>query len=332
MSLGIAPETFTPAWSPTADTGVDSRLRGLSPISDKIAWASGSGGAVLRTVDGGASWQLVGPPGTQDLQFRDIEAFDAHNAVILSIGPGESSRVYRTTDGGATWAETFRNPDESAFYDCMAFFDDRHGAALSDPVDGYFRILSTSDGGATWSVNPTEGMPPALDGEFGFAASGTCIVAAGHKDAWFATGGGATARVFHTRDRGGSWTVAGTPIPSGPTAGIYSLAFRNPNQGLAVGGDFLTPEAAPDGAAFTRSAGRNWTIATEVPGEYRSGVAWLPFPGQRAIAVGPTGSDFTRDGGRSWTRFDTSSLDAVQCVRRTCWASGADGRIVKLAL
>ena len=35
------------------------------------------------------------------LQFRDIEAFDAINAVIpLSIGPGEVSRIYRTTNGG----------------------------------------------------------------------------------------------------------------------------------------------------------------------------------------------------------------------------------------
>jgi photosystem II stability/assembly factor-like uncharacterized protein len=333
MSVGITPDGVAPMWTPTADTGVTARLRGLSPVSDTIAWASGSAGTVLRTTDAGRSWQLVGPPETTDLQFRDIEAFDADSAVILSIGPGEASRVYRTDDGGATWTETFRNTDENAFYDCMAFFDHRRGIALSDPVDGKFRILSTSDGGRSWSVNPAGGMPAALEGEFAFAASGTCLVTAGFgKDAWFATGGGAQARVFHSRDRGRTWSVTGSPIPSGPSAGIYSLAFATPWHGLAVGGDFAVPESAPDGAAYSRDGGKTWTVSATVPGEYRSGVAFLPFGTHRAIAVGPTGSDYTRDGGRTWVRFDTSSLDSVQCVHKTCWASGADGRIVKMAL
>src|SRR5215213_6601693 len=170
MSVGITPSV--PTWTATADTGVTSRLRGLSAVSSQVAWASGSAGTVLRTVNGGGSWQQVGPPETSDLQFRDIEAFDAHHAVILAIGPGESSRVYVTSDGGASWRETFRNTDPNAFY------DRGHGLALSDPVDGKFRILSTSDGGRSWSVLPSDGMPAALEGEFAFAASGTCLTTA----------------------------------------------------------------------------------------------------------------------------------------------------------
>ena len=333
MSVGIAPQQpVTPTWSATANTGVTARLRGLSPVSDSIAWASGSAGAVLRTIDGGASWQSVGPPNTADLQFRDIEAFDAFNAVILAIGPGEASRVYRTTDGGTTWAETFRNTDEAAFYDCMAFLDHRHGLALSDPVDGKFRILSTSDGGRSWQVNPTDGMPAALEGEFAFAASGTCLVTSqkgSGRDVWFATGGGATARVFHSANRGRNWQVVDSPIPSGPAAGIFSLAFRDPRHGLAVGGDFLVPDAAPNGSAVSNDGGRTWTVTKTVPGEYRSGSSWLPWTSRTAVAVGPTGSDITYDGGQTWLRFDTSSLDSVACVNRTCWGSGANGRVVK---
>jgi len=72
------------AWHLTP-TGSTASLRGLSAVSAQTAWASGSGGTVLRTVDGGQTWQSVGPSGTADLQFRDIEAFDADHAVILSI-------------------------------------------------------------------------------------------------------------------------------------------------------------------------------------------------------------------------------------------------------
>ena len=322
----------TPSWK-LLDSGSTSRLRGLAAVSDRVAWASGTEGTVLRTVDGGRSWRSVGPPDTTDLQFRDIEAFDAQHAVALAIGEGELSRVYVTDDGGRTWSETFRNTDPAAFYDCVAFFDRRHGLALSDPVDGHFRILSTHDGGRHWVVRPTTGMPAALAGEFAFAASGTCLVAA-HAgfDAWFATGGGASSRVFHTRDGGAHWSVTGTPVPSGPSAGIYSLAFRDRWHGIAVGGDFATPTAAPDGAATSRDGGATWTVAKKVPGEYRSGAAWSSdrHSGATAYAVGPTGSDVSYDGGRTWKRFDTGSFDSVECAGHTCFASGEAGRIARL--
>jgi photosystem II stability/assembly factor-like uncharacterized protein len=335
LSVGVAPQHH-PSWTATADTGVTARLRGLSAVSAQVAWASGSAGTVLRTTNGGGSWQQVNPPDTGDLQFRDIEAFDASNAVVLAIGPGEASRVYRTTNGGSTWQETFRNTDETAFYDCMAFFDHRHGIALSDPVNGKFRILSTSDGGASWRVASDAGMPAALEGEFAFAASGTCLVTAPIGfDAWFATGGGATSRVFHSRDLGRTWTVNDTPVPSGPSAGIYSLAFRGPLHGVAVGGDFAVPESAPDGAATTRDGGRTWTVSAKEPGEYRSGAAWVPLTHDTVITVGPTGSDISYDDGKTWARFDSGSLDSADCAPwrfRACWGSGENGRIVKLRL
>jgi photosystem II stability/assembly factor-like uncharacterized protein len=332
-----------PAWT-LQNTGVTARLRGLAAVSARVAWASGTEGTVLRTVDAGRTWRRVGPAGTTDLQFRDIEAFDADHAVALSIGAGDLSRVYVTGDGGRTWAETFRNDDPAAFYDCMAFFDRRHGLALSDPVGGKFRILSTADGGRHWRVLPPEGMPAALDGEFAFAASGTCLVtarsddrAAGSDDraAWFATGGGAAARVFRSTDRGATWAAVATPVPSGPTAGIYSLAFRDRRHGLAVGGDFTTPTTAPNGAATSQDGGVTWIAAKTVPGEYRSGVAWLPATDRAALAVGPTGSDISYDAGRTWVRFDTGSFDAVACAGRGswdggCWASGEHGRVARL--
>jgi photosystem II stability/assembly factor-like uncharacterized protein len=339
MSVVLALVTMTavtgftrpgPSWT-VVDTGSTARLRGLSAVSGRVAWASGSGGTVLRTVDSGRTWAQVGPPDTADLQFRDIEAFDAHHAVALSIGEGEQSRVYVTDDGGRHWTETFRNTDPAAFYDCVAFFDRRHGLALSDPVGGKFRILSTRDGGRSWRVLPTAGMPDALAGEFAFAASGTCLTAT-RGDAWFATGGGASSRVFHSRDGGLTWSVTATPVPSGPTAGIYSLAFRDRWHGIAVGGDFAAPTTAPDAAATTRDGGATWVGARREPGEYRSGAAWRSSHGNTAFAVGPTGSDVSYDGGRTWTRFDTGSFDSVSCTRDgACWASGENGRAAKLS-
>jgi photosystem II stability/assembly factor-like uncharacterized protein len=314
-------------------TGTDARLRGLDAVSRDVAWTSGSEGTVLLTLDGGQTWQDVSPPGTEELEFRDVEAFNADTASILSIGTGEDSRIYRTTDGGQTWALSFQNTDENAFYDCMDFFDRRRGLALSDPVDGKFRIIATDDGGLSWTVVPNVGMPPALPGEFAFAASGTCLVTGPGSNAWFATGGSTEARVFHSTDGGVTWSVATTPIHSDESSGIFSLAFADAEHGLAVGGDFAQPDVAEDAAALTSDGGATWDLIEDPPGGYRSGSAWVtPLP-KIAIVVGPTGSDVSTDRGQTWTLFDEGSFDSVDCApHRACWASGEQGRVARLVI
>ncbi|MGW6406821.1 WD40/YVTN/BNR-like repeat-containing protein [Streptomyces vinaceus] len=316
------------------ETGKDARFRGLAAVSRSTAWVAGTKGTVLRTVDGGRSWRDVSPPGAvaEGLELRDIEAFDARRAVALSIGEGEASRVLRTEDGGATWTETFRNPDPRAFYDCLTFFDSRHGLAMSDPVDGRFRILSTDDGGRNWSVLPSTGMPDALPGEAGFAASGQCLASAGPRDAWLATGGGAAGRVLHSSDRGRTWRAAASGIPAGdPAKGVFALAFRDRRTGLAVGGDYRTGEASPRAAAVSADAGRTWRPASVPPPGYRSGAAWLPHLRTAALAVGPTGTDVTTDGGRTWRPLAPGSFDTVTCAGDGgCWAAGEKGRVGRL--
>jgi photosystem II stability/assembly factor-like uncharacterized protein len=320
-----------PSWS-LKDTGADVRFRGLAAVSHKAAWVAGSKGTVLRTADGGGSWRNVSPPGAGELEFRDIEAFDSRRAVVLAIGEGEASRVFRTEDGGASWTESFRNTDPKAFYDCVTFFDSRHGLAMSDPVDGKYRILSTGDGGKSWKVLPNAGMPAALPGEAAFAASGQCLVSSGPRDVWLATGGGATARVLHSADRGLNWTVAESTVPAGdPARGVFGLAFRDRAHGIAVGGDYRAGQASPNAGAVSGDGGRSWQQSKTPPPAYRSGVAWLPHSRSAALAVGPTGTDLTLDGGRSWRTVDTGSYDTVDCTPDFgCWASGEKGRVARL--
>jgi photosystem II stability/assembly factor-like uncharacterized protein len=315
-----------PSWR-LLPTGSTQQFRGLAAVSHDVAWLAGTGGTVLRTSDGGRHWHDVSPPGASALQFRDIEAWDARHAVALTIGNGPDSRVFRTSDGGASWQVTFTNDNATAFYDCLAFFNPRDGLALSDPVDGRFRLIATHDGGRTWALVDPAGMPPAQPNEAGFAASGTCLVASGH-EAWIASGTGTTARVYHSRDRGRTWSVVDTPVVIGASAGIFSLDVSG-HRVVAVGGDYLAADARVDIAAASRDGGRSWRLASTMPGGYRSGVAFVGH--DSLVAVGPTGSDVSTDGGRNWTTFDTGYFDTVHRARDgAVWASGTKGRVAVL--
>ena len=333
--LGVSPAAAARpgyAWHDTP-TGTTAHFRGLSAVSATTAWVSGYtpiDGVVLRTTNRGATWQDVSPPGSAGLQFRDIEAFDADHAVTMSIGANPTDfRFYATSNGGQTWSLTFVNTEPTAFYDCMTFFDKKRGLAVSDPPDGmHFRILATSDGGLSWHISGLQ-MPAVLPGEFAFAASGQCLASDHGHRAWFGTGGSAQARVFRSDDRGVSWTVAPTPILSGPSAGIFALAFNGQQKGLAVGGDFTLPTASPDNFARSRDGGTSWSLLPGAPPEYRSGATWVD--GHTAIAVGPSGSDFSQNSGTTWHRFDDGSLDTVDCANPTaCWASVENGRVAYL--
>jgi photosystem II stability/assembly factor-like uncharacterized protein len=251
-------------WRPQ-QSGTKVQFRGLCAVSDKVCWAAGSTGTFARTADG-ENWISHQIPGLENLTFRSIKAWSANSATLLAIGAGHLSRIYHTDDGGKSWTLQFSNPDPTAFYDCIQFWDRNHGIALSDPVNGKFRILITSNGGKNWHVAPTAGMPGALTGEGAFAASGTCLVVHGSQDVWFGTGGGAVSRVFHSNDRGKTWSVSETPVPAQKaTSGVFGLLFISSKVGFAVGGDYKDSIGGSPNFATTFDGGKSWIAIGSTP-------------------------------------------------------------------
>lgn len=304
-------------------------LRGLSVVSDQVIWASGTGGTFLKTTDGGKTWKTGKVPDAEKLDFRDVEAFDANTAYLLSIGNGESSRIYKTTDGGETWKLQFKNTNEKAFFDALAFWDRNNGIAMSDPVDGHYYLLTTKDGGAIWTPVKKKNSPAALADEAAFAASGTCIIVNGRSGAFLITGGSA-ARVFRSENRGLTWSVANTEIVKGTNgSGIFSIAMRDAKNGVIVGGNYEKPTESVNNLAFTTDGGKTWSAGSGLSG-YRSGVTYLDK--LTIIAVGSTGSDRSADGGKTWKNLDKVSYNAVQAKGpKTVWAVGDKGMVARMA-
>jgi photosystem II stability/assembly factor-like uncharacterized protein len=317
-------------WTPQT-SGVTSSLRGVSAVNDRVVWASGSGATVLRTSDGGQTWQRLSVT-TDRVDFRDIDAIDERTAYVLSIGAGATSRIYKTSDAGGHWDLQFANQDPKVFLDAMSFWDATHGIAVSDSIDGQFVIFMTSDG-KTWTRMPADRLPPAQPSEGFFAASGTNIAVRGKNNVWIGTGAAAKARVLRSSDRGRTWKIAETPLLSGAHSGIYSIAFRDDRHGVVVGGTYDKESEALDNLSVTSDGGATWTLVRDhgLSG-FRSVVTYVPGKPASIFAVGPSGSDLSTDDGRTWTPvpgpgFHTFSLAPKSSVG---WGAGSQGRIAKL--
>lgn len=317
-------------------------LRGLSVVDDNVVWASGTNGRVIRTVDGGKHWSVIIVPGAAKLDFRGIRAFDQKTAVIISSGPAENgqARIYRTTDGGETWQQVFEEKRKGIFFDAVAFWDRRHGIVLSDPVDGRFALFTSEDAGLTWKQIPAESLPAALPNEGAFAASNSCLTVQGTGNVWFATGGGSVARVFHSTDRGKTWSVTETLIhPANGSSGIFSLYFEDAKNGVALVGDYTRPNASiGPNILGTSDGGLTWKSydTGDQPGVYLSSMASFWSPGKDSeIAVGTAGA-FIAEGSSQWKKELGENLNSVAATdykstgqRPIIWAIGPRGVVMR---
>ena len=331
-SLLSAPRIAGAQWRPQP-SGTDAEFRGLSVVSRTVAWASGARGRYARTTDAGRTWRVDSVPGAGTLDFRAVHAIDSRTAVLASAGDADKkqARIYRTADGGAHWTLVYSTEQKGVFLDALAFWDTRHGIALSDPVEGRFFLLTTGDGGRSWIRLAPDGIPPALQGEAAFAASGSCLTVQGPTNVWIGTGGGAKARVYRSTDRGRTWSVAETPVHAGgASSGIFSVAFRDARHGIAVGGDYQQATGNVANVALTDDSGETWRLAPGAPpNAYLSAVSYVPNS-TLVVAVGLAGTAVSSNLGESWTMIDSVSYNSVRFATGDAgWAAGPRGRIAR---
>jgi photosystem II stability/assembly factor-like uncharacterized protein len=339
--------TLTPQTS-----GTSQGLIAVSPVTSRIVWASGRGGTFVVTTDGGKNWRSGVVPGAEALQFRDVQGITDKIAYLMSIGdnPGDF-RIYKTINGGATWSLQFQNALVGAFYDCFAFWSPWRGIAHSDAVEQTFPDLRTRDGKNWRSIR--NNMPPALPGEASFSSSGTCVATQGFFNAWIATGGSSTARILATRDGGFTWNAYDTPLVSSPSAGAFTVSFRDLRHGIVGGGD-LDP-ANPNAAATAVSddGGRTWELTNKPP--VTGAIFGLSYATSAGSFAWPDGDSFpfwrhdhdqtvvitANDGGAAWTPNEGRTWYPLTGVTgywgvafsnpRAGWLVGTEGRILKIS-
>jgi len=355
--------TLTPQNSNTSNL-----LIAVSPVDENVVWAVGTNSTFVVTTDGGNTWRagVVPTQNAAEVQLRDVQGVSADVAYVMSIGnfPGEFA-IYKTTDGGSTWTMQFQNQLVGAFYDCMAFWTPTNGIAHSDSVNGVFPDIITTDG-LTWQ-SIANNMPPALPGEASFSSSGTCVATQGSSNAWIATGASDIARILATTDGGNTWNAYDTPLHSSPTAGGFSVAFRDASNGMLGGGDLapVNPLQAAQ-TAISSDGGQTWQLTNHPPlvyaifclsylsnttgvgggGQHEVRREMKPVAGRRVSKQG--GTDYTRYvvitadiGGAAWSPDEGTTWNILPGVTgywavafanpQNGWMVGTNGTILKVS-
>lgn len=305
-------------------TGVS--LRGLSVVSQKTIWASGSNGTVGISTNGGKTWRFFVVPGYESRDFRDIEAFDASTAILLAVG--EPAIILKTTNGGKSWLKVYENKSPGMFLDAMEFWNKKYGFVIGDPVKARFFVARTIDGGSKWQDIPFDKRPLADSGEACFAASGTNVRALDKNQACFVSGG-SRSRLFW---KGAAITL---PILQGrETQGANSVSIwqngNNAHHIIITGGDFKADSLRIGNCTLSRDGGKTWIRPFNPPYGYRSCVEFISAT--RVITCGITGVDLSLDEGINWNNISAIGFHVCRKSKKgdAVFLAGEDGRIGKI--
>ncbi len=301
------------AWIEQA-TGFAATSRGINYISivdANTVWATaydGSGNNAniqefTKTTDGGTTWTpYTINIGNSLLGVSMIHAIDANTAWLAAYptGAGQTGGIWKTTDGGTTWTRqnTATYNDASSFTNVVYFWDANNGFCQGDPIGGEFELYTTTDGGTTWNAVAGANIPNPLTGEYGYTRQ---IEVVGD-NVWFTTNNG---RIYHSTDRGYTWTVYNSPISDFGGATVNgNLSFTDGTTGIIVDNS--------SNVWKTTDAGATWTAVTTTGTIYTAGLCYIE--GTNIVFSTGTGSSYSEDGGITWNPIDAIQHTAVDFI------------------
>lgn len=241
-------------------------LEDVKWVSESKAFAIGDRGSLVRTLDAGATWEVM-----PQLITYDYKAlwFSSENIGYAAGVINNAGIIIKTIDGGDTWFELDMGIGVPNTVRSLWFIDDNIGYAGS-----FGKILKTVNGGVTWTVK-TINISYTFDSMYffdemtGFAEAGSYI--------------------YRTVDGGVTWTQ----VLSASTL-LYDLCFADANVGFCG--------YSSSGSYYkTINGGATWTLTTSgMAGAVRSVYFASPLIGYMG-----TGSERiyqTLDGGTTWTQ------------------------------
>lgn len=235
------------------------RLYDVAFASAEVAVAVGLGGTIVRSSDGGATWQRVRESGGW---LAGVAFADAKRGFAVGHAEGEERLVLRSDDGGATWREAPGLPEigAKATLRAIEFRDAQVGVAVGSGG----LVLVTTDGGLQWSARAPAGLGDAYLRALCFQG----------EELWIA---GERGLLLRSADLGA--TVVRLAVPD--DGKLMGVAFATPKVGwtTTMGGRLLA----------TQDGGASWAAIAKSDADAMTGIALRP-DAALAVAVGGGGT------------------------------------------
>jgi hypothetical protein len=284
-------------------------------VKDSIVYTANSNGALYATnLKTKSTVNLL-----MDRKFEEMRDIEFSGKEILGLQSGSFGMLARTD---STKFIEFILPDSNmwagTFLDGMDILNNS-GFIMGDPKKGFFSLYYSEDAGIVWKE--CEGKVAAIDGEAGFAASGTNVQVLNDSTYYFVSGG-RKSRFFKTSNKGKTWQISSLPYMPSMSSGAFSIHMFSEKEGVIVGGDFKNPELNLNISFFTDDGGKFWINSEIQPRGYRSCVT---IQNGVFYTCGTNGLDYSKDSGKTWIPFANGKFYALFSDGLSLFATAENG-------
>lgn len=261
--------------------------------------------------------------GVSMAEIRDLEK---STEGLLAMKSGATGRLLKVQHNSESYIDTIFF--DSVFLDVFDFTANGVGVMMGDPVGGYFSLYCSYNYGKTWIS--MEGVIPAADEEFGFAASGTTLRMLSDTSFVFVTGG-SMSNFYHVNFKKRkylevTYKKSVIPFPAGQGSGAFSMTQLNDSTFVVVGGDFIDAKKRKNTCFISQDSGLTWTAAKKMPGGYRSCVVYDETNGV-LYCSGRNGVDYSLDGGRRWKSLTKTPAFSLTLYERQLFGTSMQGEV-----
>ena len=287
----------------------------LAPSNPDVIWVGtgegnprnshSSGRGVFRSIDGGATWELMGLEGTRNIHRIVIHPNDHNTVWVGAIGTawGDSPDrgVYKTTDGGKTWTHQLYVDERTGVADMIidpsnpdkllvAMWSHRREPWFFTSGGEGSGLYITYDGGANWKqLTDEEGLPSGEIGRIGLTIS------AANPDVIYALVESSNTGLYHSTDGGLNWSmIQNKQVGNRPF--YYADIYADPSDEKRLFNLYSMVDMSEDG-------GKTFRTILPYSGVHPDHHAFYIHPDDPNYLIDGNdgGLNISRDGGRSWT-------------------------------
>jgi hypothetical protein len=294
--------------------------RGIAAKGNYLFLGNNNGEVIRYNLNNGKSKSL-NPKDT----FPEIRDLALHKNSIYAMQSADYSIILTFNRFGNSMKQIHLitmelNPQ--LFLDGMAI-ENKEAFVMGDPVDNEFSLYHSSDLKHWEKITPAL---PSYSGEAGFAASGSNVQIS--NSVYYFVSGGEKSRFFMSKDKGQTWIQSELPFKNSQASGAFSLAMKDKNNGIVVGGDYLAPNSRENICFITKDGGITWNPSTSGPFGYRSCVYCTDGV---YYSCGTNGIDYSKDNGTTWTQLSNENCFSICSDNKFVYASSTNGRIIRIS-